>query len=222
MQIRNCLLFRNCLLLMPALLFFFNTTGQEQQTSAERGISAKFGLRGGINLSNLYVEDVEDENMKVGLNVGLIAKVPLVRGISLQPELLFSSKGSKITYNNILGQGEYRFNLNYVELPVLAVINLAPNFNLHGGIYGGYLVSANIKEMDDDGNINEITDLNEESFNRFDYGLAGGFGVDVQHFTIGARYNYGLKEVGKSDGVAGLALRNSKNSVITLYLGFAF
>src|SRR5687767_15181394 len=212
---------RICLVLI-VLCLNLAMNAQEQQTASERGITAKFGVRAGVNLSNLYVEDVEDENMKVGLNLGLIAKIPLVRGLSLQPELLYSSKGSKITYNNLLGQGEYRFNLNYVEMPLLAVINLAPNFNVHGGVYGSYLVSSNIREMDDDGNINEIADLNEDAFNRFDYGLAGGIGVDVQHFTIGARYTYGLKEVGKSGGVPGIALKDSKNSVITLYLGFAF
>ena len=58
----------------------------------------KIGLKGGINFTNLYVDDVEDENMKVGFNLGLFAKLPVVRGLSIQPEVLYSSKGSKITY----------------------------------------------------------------------------------------------------------------------------
>ena len=93
---------------------------QEQQTSMEKSLSPKFGIKGGINLSNLYVDDVKDENMKVGLNLGIYAKIPLVKGFSIQPELLYSSKGAKLTYDNILlGKGEYRFNLNYVEVPVV-------------------------------------------------------------------------------------------------------
>ncbi|HUR11908.1 MAG TPA: porin family protein [Flavitalea sp.] len=203
-------------------IFVISANGQQQQTAGEWSASGKFGIKGGINLSNLYVDNVEDENMKIGLNLGFFAKVPIVRGFSIQPELLYSSKGSKLTYNNLLGQGEYRFNLNYVELPVLGVINLARNFNLHGGVYAGYLVSANIKEMDENGNINEISDLNEESFNRFDYGLVGGLGVDVQNFTIGARYNYGLQKIGESGSVAGTFVGNAKNSAITLYIGFGF
>jgi len=167
---------------------------------------------------------VEDENMKVGLNVGLLAKIPLVKGLSLQPELLYSSKGSKVTYNNILqGNGEYRFNLNYVELPVLAVINLGKNFNLNAGGYVAYLASANIKDLNDDGTVTGITKFNADNFNRFDYGLVGGIGVDVQNFTIGARYNYGLREVGESgSGGASSYLQNSKNSVATLFIGFGF
>ena len=31
---------------------------QEQQTTAESGLSAKFGIKGGLNLTNLYVDNV--------------------------------------------------------------------------------------------------------------------------------------------------------------------
>lgn len=195
---------------------------QEQQTRTESTLQPKIGVKGGINLSNLYVDDVKDENMKVGLNIGAYAKIPVTRGFSIQPELLYSSKGSKITYDNALGTGEYRFNLNYVEVPVLAVFNVAPNFNIHAGGYAAYLASANIKRLDDDGDIDKIADLNEDNFRRFDYGLVGGIGFDVHNFTIGARYNYGLNEIGKSGNASGELTKNAKNSAVNLYVGFGF
>src|SRR5689334_21580903 len=83
------------------LAFSSTVYSQEQETSTETDISPKFGIKGGINLTNMYVSNVKDENMKLGPNVGLFAKIPLVRGLSIQPELLYSSKGSRITYNNI-------------------------------------------------------------------------------------------------------------------------
>ena len=199
-------------------------SAQEQRTESESHISPKFGIKAGLNLSNLYVDNVQDENIKLGLNVGLLAKIPLVRGLSIQPELLYSSKGAKLIYDNIIqGKGEYRFNLNYVELPVLGVINLAKKLNLHAGGYVAYLASANIKDMNDNGTVTDITEFNAENFNRIDYGLIGGLGLDVQNFTIGARYNYGLREVGESgSGGSSGYTQNSKNSVITLYLGLGF
>ena len=194
---------------------------QEQQTSMENSRSPKFGVKGGINLSNLYVDAADDENMKVGLNLGFFAKIPITRGLSVQPELLYSSKGSKLTYDNVLlGKGEYRFNLNYVEVPLLLVINVAKNLNIKGGGYLSYLASANIKDMDENGTVDDIKDLNVADFNRFDYGLVGGLGVDVMNFTIGARYSYGLKEVGKAR--IGNLVNDSKNSVISLYVGIGF
>lgn len=215
--------------LMGAILLtaaFLSTAGlyaQEQQTTEESSLSPKLGIKGGVNLTNMYVNDVSDENMKVGLNAGIFAKLPVTRGFSIQPELLYSSKGAKETYNNFIeGKGEYRFNLNYIELPVLAVFNVAKNFNIHAGPYVSYLAGVNIKDMKDDGTINNIKDLNAENFNRVDYGVAGGLGIDISNFTLGARYSYGFREIGKSGSLSGELTKDSKNSAISLYIGLGF
>lgn len=199
-----------------------SSSAQEQQTDVESGISSKFGIKGGINLANMYVDDVQDENMKLGMNIGFLAKVPLTRGLSIQPELLYSSKGSKITYDNLFGEGEYRFNLHYVELPVLAVINVARNLNLHVGPYLGFLAGVNITDVNEDGTVDELMELDADDFNRFDFGLSGGLGLDIQNFTVGARYNYGVTEIGKSGSIPGGLTNNSKNSVVSFYIGFGF
>jgi hypothetical protein len=208
------------------LLFFsfaFTSLIAQEKSSSDDALAPKIGVKGGLNLTNMYVDDVEDENMKLGFNLGLFAKLPVTRGFSIQPEVLYSVKGSKITYDlNILGSNEYRFNLNYVEVPVLAVINVTRALNIHAGGYGAYLAQANIKRVEDDAPNDQIADLNEDNFNRFDYGLVGGLGIDVSSVTIGARYNYGLREVGKADNFGSQALKNSKNSAISLYIGFGF
>lgn len=224
MKLKNQLfiLAKSVIALSLLLMSQIPLSAQEQKTSTETSLTPKIGVKGGLNLTNLYVDDVEDENMKIGFNLGLFAKLPVTRGLSIQPELLYSVKGSKVTYNlGVLGSNEYRFNLNYVEVPVLAVINLGKNFNLHAGGYAAYLAQANIKR-EEDGPNDQIADLNEDNFNRFDYGLVGGLGIDVESVTIGARYNYGLREVGKADNFGSQALKNSKNSAISLYVGFGF
>ena len=196
---------------------------QEQQTSAESTLSPKFGIKGGLNLTNLFVDDVNDERVRLGLHGGVYAKLPITKGFSIQPEFLYSGKGAKVEYSNFLqGSGEYRFNLHYVEMPVLAVINIAKNFNVHAGPYVAYLAGANITDLKEDGTINDIMDLKADNFNRFDYGLAAGLGIDVQNFTIGARYNYGLKEIGKSGSLSGQLTKESKNSALQLFVGIGF
>jgi hypothetical protein len=210
------------LLSICTLAFTVNGYSQEQEASDEIGMTPKFGIKGGLNMSNLYIDNVSDEHVKIAGHIGFYGKLPIARGISLQPELLYTSKGAKTTYNNIAqGSGEYRFNLNYVELPVLLVFNIVKNFNIHAGAYAAYLVSANVKNLRD-GTIQGFTDLNADNFSRSDYGLVGGLGVDIDKFTIGARYSYGLRQVGKSGTLSGDLTQNSKNSVASLYIGFAF
>jgi hypothetical protein len=216
--------FRTFLLSTLALVGAVGFAGaQTTYTDEPDPLKPRIGVKGGINLANLYVEDASDENLKVGLNVGLFAKIPLTEFFAIQPEVLYSSKGSKVRYDNVfMGEGEYRFNLNYVEVPFLAVFNLGKHFNIHAGPYAGFLTSANVKNLEDDGDIEGVEDLEVDNFNRFDYGLAGGLGFDFGNFTVGGRYNYGLKEVGKSGNLSGELTRDSKNSVASFYIGFGF
>jgi hypothetical protein len=120
------------------------------------------------------------------------------------------------------GSGQYRFNLGYVELPVLAVVNLTKNFSIHAGGYAAYLTNASIKDVNYNGNVNGISDLNANNFNRWDFGLAGGIGFDIENFMMGARYNYGLTNIGKSGNASGDLLGNSKNNGLSVYVGFGF
>ena len=206
------------ILLAPAGIY-----AQEQQTSADSGMTAKFGIKGGLNLTNLYVANVSSEHMKAGFNAGVFAKLPVTRGFSIQPELLYSVKGAKDDYNNLAeGSGEYRFNLGYIELPLLAVVNLAPNFNLHAGGYAAYLVSANVEDVNSNGTITGATELNADNFQRWDFGLVGGLGFDIENFTLGARYNYGLTNIGKSGSLSGDLTQNSKNAGVSIYIGLGF
>jgi hypothetical protein len=197
---------------------------QQQETSGESGLTPKFGIKGGANFSNMYTNSAgQDEHVKVGVNAGFFLKVPIAKAISIQPELLYSNKGAKETYDNfILGTGEYRFNLNYIEVPVLLVFNLTENFSLSAGGYAAYLISASVKDLKSNGNVSGASDLNADNFHRFDYGLVGGLSIDIQKITLGARYNYGLQNVGQSGSLSGSLTSNSKNSVATLFIGFAF
>ncbi len=203
-------------------------TGTLQVQAQDDNPGPKFGVKGGVNLSQLYVDqpNAEDENMKIGYHIGLFGKVPVTNFLAFQPEVLYTNTGAKITYGGsdlatLLGiqEGEVRFNLNYVQVPLTLVGNLGA-FNIHAGPYVSYLVGANVKDLKAaDLNTNQISDLDTDDFNRLDYGLVGGIGVDVKGFTIGARYNYGLREIGNS-GLAGSLTNDSRNSVAQIYIGF--
>jgi len=210
-------------LLMLSLFLGLSVYAQEQKTTTEADLTPKFGIKAGPSFTNLYIDDIDDEQMKLGLNAGFFAKIPISKGVSFQPELLYHNKGSRVNYDNfILGNGEYRFNLHYLEMPILFSFNVAKNFNIHAGGYASYLLGADIKDVNEDGTIEDIDQLDADNFNRFDAGLVGGLGIDVGKFTIGARYNYGLGEIGKSGTLTGEVIKNAKNSALSLYLGFAF
>ena len=183
----------------------------------------KFGFKGGVNFSNLYTDEVDDNNVLTGFNAGIFAKLPITQLFAIQPELLYSTKGAKLTYNNSFANGTAKFKLNYIELPVLLVVNLTKNFNIHAGPYVAYLVDGKATN-DSQGTLFDFqNNLSNEDYNKFDTGLAVGLGFDSDNVGFGVRYNYGLQTVGKERNFGGTnyTFPDGKNSAINIYLSFS-
>ncbi|MFV8369893.1 porin family protein [Flavobacterium sp. LB2R40] len=184
--------------------------------------STKFGIKGGVNFSNLYTDDVDDNNVLTGFNIGFFAKLPLATNIAIQPEISYTGKGAELVYNNALVSGTAQFKLDYIEVPLLLVINVSKNFNIHAGPYAAYLVSGKTTNKSDSGSYNFEDNINVDDFNRFDAGLAGGIGLDLEPVSFGVRYNYGLTKIGKNDSSNNFTSPDAKNSVLSVYAAFGF
>jgi hypothetical protein len=81
--------------------------------------TAAFGFKGGLNFSNLYTDNVDDNNVLTGFNAGLYAKFPITNSVSIQPEISYTTKGAELSYNNAFANGTATFKTNYIEVPVL-------------------------------------------------------------------------------------------------------
>lgn len=206
-----------------AFLIITNATNvAAQENQDKRGfIVSSAGIKGGVNLSNLYTDDAEKEKMLLGLNIGLFAKVPIARYIAIQPELYFITKGAEITYNNPFVAGTGRFRYNYIEMPILLVINVNENFNIHGGPYAAYMVSGDVKNQTSNSVFDFENNINTDDYNRFDVGVAAGAGIDIGAVGLGARYSYGINKVGKERtflGTTTYTFPNAHNSVVSFYM----
>lgn len=203
--------------LVVLFAFGLTTTVNAQVNDAGK---PQIGIKGGLNFSNLYTKDVDDNNMLTGFNAGLYANFPITNFIAIQPELLYSIKGSELVYNNAFAEGTAKFELNYIELPVLLKINVAKNINIHAGPYFAYLIDAQVTNETDSGNFDFEKNYNNDDFNKFDAGLSAGVGFDLKTIGIGLRYNYGLSTVGKERTVVGqtYTVPDGKNSNISLYV----
>jgi hypothetical protein len=206
------------------ILLLINLTQFSFAQGTDESSKLRLGVKGGVNFSNIYTQNVEDNSVLIGFNVGVFAKLPLTKSFAVQPELLYTTKGAELTYNNYFVNGSAKFNLNYIELPVLLVINLTHNFNFHAGPYVAYLVDANATNNPKGTLFDLQNNLNNEDYNRFDTGLCAGVGFDAKHISFGVRYNYGLQKVGKERSFMGTnyTFPDGKNSVINLYFSHSF
>ncbi|MBL6446593.1 PorT family protein [Fulvivirga sp. 29W222] len=91
------------------------------------------GIKGGLNLSNFHIDDVEDENVRTGFHIAIYTLLMVALGFAIQPELNYSTKGVKAEYNVLGFQGENKLNLGYPDISVLATFKLGDDMDIHIG-----------------------------------------------------------------------------------------
>ncbi len=175
----------------------------------------RVGIKGGLNVSNLFIDNVTDENARLGFHVGLFGQIFSSDVFAIQPELLYSTKGSKAHYSSGSLNQDVQYNLNYLDLPVLAVFKLGESVEIHAGAYASYLLNANISYKGDIAN--GADEIDKDNLSSYDAGLSGGLGFNFKAVQVGVRYNYGFVQIADSD-LARTAIGNAKNSCAQVFL----
>jgi hypothetical protein len=152
------------------------------------------GIRAGVNLSDNSGDDVEVD-MKAGFQLGLYLVGNLSDKIALQPELVYSSLGSK--------DDDDSYKFNYISIPVLVRYNINDMINIHVGPQFGILASAKYGDEDI-----------KDGLKGLDTGLALGVGLDFAAFNAGLRYYAGLSNISDADG------GDLKNNAIQIVVGY--
>ena len=193
-----------------------------------------FGFKGGYNYSSFNGDVAKDNTLKglSGFYVGALLELPLGDVISIQPEVIYSRQGAawEKDYNiPILGKGSLKndLRLDYLNIPVMAKVNLGPLF-LQGGVQFGFLVGKpEVGRYIT--NVRMGTLLDKDSYNSFDFGVGAGLGFNFnRRFFAEARYTHSLTNVFdpnddyfKASGI-GSNNNNFKNAVLSIGLGMKF
>ncbi|MEP6928179.1 MAG: porin family protein [Ginsengibacter sp.] len=161
-------------------LFFLLFTSQAQQ--------AHFGLKGGVNISQLHFNDNTTTDSKVGVNAGLFVHIHASPTWAIQPELLYSLEGAQ----QKIGNSKVTYNLNYLNVPVLLQYMFSNGFRLEGGPQIGFLLNAKTKA----GNVT----VDNASFKSTAFSIPLGIGyLTSSGVGLDARYVFGLSNINDSE-----------------------
>lgn len=141
----------------------------------------RFGLKAGGNLANL--NGFSESKMKLGINAGAAVQINLAKLFFIQPELVYSMKGTQSATTRYANNS--RVDLNYLNFPVLAGFRAAQNFAIRLGPEIGHLLSAKAKA---DGSTRDMTDLYKD----FDFGADAGLSFSFNKIVLDLTYNYGF------------------------------
>lgn len=177
--------------ILTCLLFVF---GSAQDFS--------FGAKGGINIasigggSNFGVAGI---GAKVSFHIGGVAEVPISEKFAVQPELLYSSQGTKWNF-----AGGDNLKLDYVNLPVMCKYYILEGLSAEAGPVVGFLLSTN---------------ATKEDYNSIDISFAIGASYKLnENIFFSLRYNKGITDINKNDAIS----VSNQNNVFQISAGYAF
>ncbi len=167
-----------------------------------QGQQTHFGVKAGVNIASVAIDNGDDYNSKAGLHIGGLAHIHISRQFALQPELIFSMQGGK--------DDNEKLKLNYLNIPLLAQYMTNDGFRLQTGPQLGILLAAERKVGDVEIDVDD--DLSSVDFSwtfGAGYLFPSGFGID-------ARYNLGISNISDDESF------EAKNRVFQVGLFYQF
>lgn len=195
-------------------------------TTLEAQKNILIGVKGGLNFSDITSEFYTENNSKTGFYLGILSEFKFGDKFAIQPEVLYATYGADV-YIMAYGGGpmETKFDLDYVQLPVLGKIyvfrflsiEIGPSFNFL--IYDkGYRPGLD-DIFDENGNFVRSQSDIDPLGSKFE--LSGLVGVSyklTKTFFGSARYTKGLSHAFNQPN----SLDNAKNHAFQFGIGFVF
>ena len=187
-----------------------------------------FGAKAGLNFASL---DITDSNIdgRTSFHLGITAEFEMSDTFSIQSELLYSAQGATEDDGETIGttvyNDDYKFKLNYLQIPVMAKFYVSEGLSLEVGPQIGFLLSADVENdysTIDNGTVLDSGSIEidyKDFMKSVDFGLNFGLGYKLDSgLNFGLRYNLGLNDVYDVDG----SNTEIKNRVLQLSVGYNF
>jgi hypothetical protein len=208
-------------ILMIAFVTISVTNSNAQTTTADNREALSFGLKAGINYSNVYDEQGNDfvADSKFGFAAGAFVAIPLGKFIGIQPEIMYSQKGFKSSGTYLGSTYSMTRTTDYIDVPLLFALKPIKEVTVLFGPQFSYLM----KQKDDfrNGNISSTQqqDFNNDNIRKNTFCLTGGLDFNLDNLVIGLRTGWDVKN---NDGDGNTTTPRYKNMWHQLTIGYKF
>ena len=181
---------------------------------ATAGAAASFQLKGGVNLADFSdFEQVTGESASmtsvssigtqklVGFAAGVALRLPLTGMLAIQPEALYSRKGVKTDTYELFGQeASSEWRMNYIDVPVLAVITLNDQVDLYGGPYVDFYLDGEVET--EAAGLSGTVDIESDGLTSPGYGAVVGGALHFGSLFVEGRDYHGISDILDTDAMS--------------------
>jgi hypothetical protein len=150
----------------------------------------QFGVKAGGNFAVQTGSDANDSKTLFNFNAGAFLKLPVQRGVSVQPELVYSGQGTRYDVGGVTTS----YHANYLNIPILLKFSHRSGPYFETGPQFGFLMNASVKEGG-----NSTDDKSSYHSSDFSWVIGVGYKIPASPLGIDLRYNIGLANVEDRD-----------------------
>ncbi|MEX2531870.1 MAG: porin family protein [Gemmatimonadota bacterium] len=202
--------FLSLVVILVALAYAIPAAAQD---SSGRGQGLQATVLAGATFSTLHGAD--DLDRRTGTMGGVSLLFPFAGPLSLQPELLFVSRGAKSASE--LREG---LEISSVQLPALLRLSLTPRSDLTPHLYAGPYLAFELDCSVEGSNL-DCDEFGTVDTNAVDVGGIAGGGVSFLAgpllLTGGMRYDFGISSLAEFE--SGSVRESARHGAFALYVG---
>lgn len=175
------------------------------------------GPRVGVSSSKLEikenVQDVKEGDASFGFHAGLFTRFSFT-SLYIQPEVLFTSNGGEIEFDDAVGSQIVEYNYNKLDIPVMFGFKFAKFFRLQAGPVASLLLKADAKE-------GGVTEDVKNNYRNATVGYQAGLGLDIGSLILDLKYEGNLSKFSDDITVGGNTFETDiRNNQWLLTLGY--
>jgi hypothetical protein len=160
-----------------------------------------FGVKLGINNSNVYDEEGEEFNAepKYGFAGGAFLSIPVGKFLGLQPAVLISQKGFSATGKLLELEYELKRTTTYLDVPLMVELKPIRALTLLAGPQYSYLLNQTDILKSGNSTVIQEQEFKNDDIRKNILSAAVGFDIHITRFVVSGRYNFDLQK-NNSDG----------------------
>jgi hypothetical protein len=189
-----------------------------QAQSDDRRENLEFGVKAGLNLSNIWDDASSDfqYDSKVGGVFGAYVGIPLGSVLGIQPEVLISQKGFQGSGTLLNTPYSFSRTTTFVDVPLQLQIKPTEFFTLLVGPQYSYLIKQKDNYTFGTNSNDQEQEFKNENIRKNILGAVLGADFIFQNFVISARVSWDL-QTNKGDGTS--STPRYKNQLAQLTIG---
>jgi len=169
---------------------------QQPQKKRDSRDKLHFGLKAGVNNSNVYNEKGEQfkAEPKYGFAGGAFLSIPVGKYLGVQPAAMVSQKGFHATGTLAGTPYDLSRTTTYLDVPLMIEFKPLPVVTLMAGPQYSYLFAQTDILKGSDNTAVQAQEFKNDNIRKNILSAAVGLDVNISRFVFSGRYNFDLQE----------------------------